>query len=1119
MNYSNRQLKCFRISKVRSLLFVALLALVLSDACITHTTKKKDEKKEDEKKEDEKKEDKSEKSESDKKEEESEKGEGKDEKKGDKDGKDGKEGKDGDDKDKKGGACNADLLANFRLDGLEKDEQGSQMIACGNVTAGNNCCSKVDEIKIVKSWNAFSVPKLDKFADDMIANYKRVYSFDSFVRELDAKKGRYHYSDYKWHKTAEEKCYDGKYFVSKTGIGKLHAKLDWNHMLAEKTANYILNYVMEKLETEGLLDRGDISTHIQKKLKGDKGIHKLLMDARPGFGMKHYVNSIEAHYIKHLETTAGTLIAVGTKKKEESLKAFLTRTLAIGGTLQTYMDKEYASKNIKDFQAYTVKLHINQIIIQLKHFITKVKKQPTGVLTGIHRHLNESGGIKKRLEYFVIPQNLKDNKIYTSVFNYVLKSVTDTVLKHKDVKGNNYSTLVEILKDIKRHLTRQIKNRLYYTFRNNTLPYIIYTSISNMCQTMSTNKQKRYSAGQLVSIIKKLNFKTLEKYSLSSHSKRSINFRGHRNNFAKRIRQAWNEAKKAAGIKTDDNQRHRRGRYAGRLVYDINKIIYPAFDKTYKDFNNEMKKIKPPMEQKALVCAVVYHSNLFREVRFNQEKLDYCMKAEAEFKAHKVPIAETVALIDSLRPQLRSILELKRGFYCSICDKASAAFIDVKKQQITLGKNFCYSVVTEHKKYLEWKNVAFMQYILKAYQYLKCFSDDGSPQKMPFAFMDPEHEAALPSMQSCLAMKSKKDVGHCLSLCDSFDYVHYSPAFDGERKFIHKMINFILGVVRTHGFQYKRILEADKPDSGIKRRNLSVQNLYGEEENEFGNFNDAYIDDDYWRSSRYLTDAKKADKKEEESEDDKKKEEEKKKDEKEVKKTEVPKTGEKKPVEDKDKKPTPKGVPTIYDILKNIGKATVYSRIKYHTFNEISHSHRTYNVTKPNIDFSKMTYIMADAGLDPVAIFKSSNFDPSVAHMLIGHTAGSHENLDRNVVRALVGIEDSDIVLFNTGIDNSVGEGIPEDAEQEKKEAQAEEVENQEKAKAEAAKPKVEAPKAEGAEGENGAKVTEGSGDKPRKLYGKLYRKLYKHKKHRRPSKSYHRHSSPLMKTMIDILF
>ena len=1117
MNNSNKELKCFRISKIRSLIFMAILALVLSNSCMAHENKE-DDKKEDDKKEDDKKEDdKSEKSNKDEKEDE------KDDKK-DKDGEGKKDGKEEDGK-SKGGACNKDLLANFRLDGLEKDEQGSQMLACGNVTAGNNCCSKIDEIKIVKSWNAFSVPKLDKFADDMIANYKRVYSFDSFVRQLDAKKGRYHYSDYKWHKTAEEKCYDGKYFVSKTGIGKLHAKMDWNHMLAEKTSNYILNYVMEKLETEGLLNRGQISTHIQKKLKGDKDIHKLLMNARPGFGMKFYVNDIETHYIKHLETTASTEIAVGAKKKEESLKTFLTRTLAIGGTLQAYMNKEYANKNFKDFQDYTVRMHIHHIVGRISHFIVHRKKQPKGVVDGIKRHLNESGGIKKRLEYFVTPQKLKDNKIYTSVFNFVLKSVTDTVLKHKDVKGNNYSTLVEILKDIKHHLTNIIRRYMYISFKSNTLPIIIYNTISNMCETMSKNKQKRYSAGQLISIMKKLNFKDLEKYHLPSYSTRSINFHGHRVNFRNRIRQAWDAAKRASGIKTDDNQKHHRGHHRGQLVYNIDSIVYPAFTKAYKELEAEIKKLKPPMEQKSLVCAIVYHSNLFREVRFNQEKLDYCMKAEAEFKAHKVPIAETVTLIDSLKPQLRSILELKRGFYCSICDKGSAAFIDIKKGKMTLAKNFCYEVVTEYKKYLEWKNVTFMEYILKAFQYLKCFSDDGTPEKMPFAFMDPEHEAALPNMQSCLAMKSKKDVGHCLSLCDSFDYVHYSPAFDGERKFIHKMINFILGVVRTHGFQYKRILEADRPDSGIKRRNLSVQNLYGEEENEFGDFNDAYIDDDYWRSSRYLTDTKKDDDKKEGSNASDKKKDEKKEDEKKTDtKAEVKKTDEKKPAEDKDKKPTPKGVPTIYDILKNIGKAKAYSRKKYYQHNEISHSHRTYNVTKPNIDFTKFVYVMADAGLDPVAVFKSSNFDPSVAHMLIGHIADNHENLDRNVVRALVGIEDSDIVLFNTGINNSVGEGVPEDAEQLKKEAHAKEVEDQEKAKAEAAKPKAEEPKPKGTEGAEGAeaggaKVTQAKDDKPRKLYGKLYRKLYKHKKHRRPSKSYHRHSNPLMKTMIDILF
>lgn len=1084
-------LKGLRISKIRNFSVIFLLTLLFLD--VTIASKKKDENK-------------------------SEKSEGKDDKKEDdkkkgdkKTTKDLKEPGTKEDK-KPAAACNHQLLTNFRLQGLAKDEAASNMLACTNVTAGNNCCSKIDEIKIIKGWNAYSVPILDKFADDMVANYKKVLSFNTFVRSLDAKKGRYHYSKYTWHKSAEEKCYDGKYFVSKTGIGKLHAKMDWNQMLAEKTGNYILNHTIEKLDTEGLLDRGVISK-LQKALKKDKEIHQKLMDARPGFGMKYFVDSIEEIYLQKIVSVGGTDLNTSEKKKEQSVTAFLKAKLEIGGTLQAYMDEEYKSKNIKDLQAFTAEKHIHFIMKHVNWFIKTKKNQNELVVKAIKRHMTESGGLKKKLEYFLLPEKLKEKKVYDSMYNYLLKSITDTVIKSKDIKGNNYNSLVEILNNIKSHL--RPKNRMYYTFRYNLVPYIIYNTISHMCENLSKNKHKVYSEADLKAIITNLDFnefKDKKEYALPSHSKTKMNFSGHKHNFIKSIKKVFKKVKKKAAVSVDD--------HANKSKADIDKIMSQAYNKTVKELQEEIKKIKPPETQKALVCAVVYHSNLFREVRFNQEKMDYCMSVEADFKAHKMDVAETIELIDKLRPQLRGVLELKRGFYCSMCDKSATPFIDIKKQKMTFSKNFCVGVIKEYKKYLEWKNVIFMEYLLKLFQYLKCFSDDGTPQKMPFGFMDPEHEEAFPSMKSCLEMKSEKEVGNCLDICNSFEYVTYSPVFDGDKKFLHKMINFILTVVRTHGFTYNRILEAEPPGSKIKDRRLSVESLYGQEENQFGDFDDVYVDDDYWRHSRYLADEKKEDKKDEKKDD--KKDEKKEGEDKNA--AALPKAGEKKPVVDKSA--PPKKEMTIYDFQKNIGKAKAYSRIKYYNHNEVARSHRTYNVTEPYIDFENFSGVIEDSGMDPLAVFKGSNFDPAVAHMLVGAPVNNHEKLDKAVVRVLISIDTADLIYFNTQLDNAVGDQIPEDEEDKNKEADKAKEEAKEEKKAENAKPKVKTEKkAEGDQaaegnGKEGATVTDGGDDKqPRQLYGKLYRKLYKKKKRRGLRRSYHKRSNPFMKAMIDILF
>ena len=1025
--------------------------------------------------------------------------------------------------------CNKDLMQSFRLDGLEKDEVSSNMEACKSVTAANNCCSKVDEIKIIKSWNAFSVPKLNKFADDMIVNYKRVYSFDSFIRELDAKKGRYHYSEYKWHKTAEEKCFDGKYFVSQTGIGKLHAKLDWNNMMAEKAANFILNHVIEALDDEGLLDRPLIASLVQKPMKKNKEILNALLFARPGFAMRGSCLTVENTYIAHIVAATGTKLNQGEKKKEETLVGFLNRKLTIHKTLKEYMDKSYKNKNVRELQDYTTELHLKGIMKGVKQFLQSSKKQPTSVVKSVEEHLKESGELKKRLGFFVLHDSMKNKGVLKAIFNLVIKSIVDVVLKHKDIKGNNYESMLEIVKSIKETLL--IDKFMEETFSKNLFPFLGQEMISKAFLTLHKKKKAKYD--DLMEIYKVVNWKTYRESKIPG--KPNLTTDKHHFVIPHILIAAVNKSKSS-------------------VKFDAKKILDHAYNGAVEELKSAVKTIKLPVEQKSVVCAIVYHSNLFREVRFNQDKLDYCLGAEADFKAHKVSVKDTVELIETLRPELRSILELKRGFYCGICDKKMSSFINTKSNKISLDKEFCYDTVKKFKKYLEWKNVDFLEYILKAYQFLKCFSDDGSPQKMPFKFMDPKHEKHLPMMKSCMTIKNKKEVGSCIPICDTFDYVHYSPVFDGEKKFIHKMINFILNVVRTHGFQYKRILQAVPETDNIPERKLSSRRSRSMYDQESSNFEHMFTDDS--PSERFLKDTKKDTAKPKEPKEAKKKAKEDPKKKKDDGKGDLKKAGKTKKTE-KDV-PKPKSYPTIYDLFKGLGKMTDYTRAKYYEFNEVKHSHRTYNVTKKNINFKQFVYEVKDTGMNPVAIFKASNFDPAVANLLVGHSNDSHENLDKNVVRAIIGIQDEDVNFFNTEFTTNLGEAVPPNPERENKKAHEAKIEADKEKKAKAQQPKlpikkaldkdgnpIEEPAADGkpadgkpADGkpaddakapvEGKAVVTEGApagGEKPRQLYGKLYKKLYKKSKYSNDlelaaeTKEKKRKSSPMMKAIIELLF
>ena len=58
---------------------------------------------------------------------------------------------------------------------------------CLDIKAADNCCSEVDEIKIVKLWNDYSLPKINKFRDDSILAAKKILNVAPFIKSLNVR--------------------------------------------------------------------------------------------------------------------------------------------------------------------------------------------------------------------------------------------------------------------------------------------------------------------------------------------------------------------------------------------------------------------------------------------------------------------------------------------------------------------------------------------------------------------------------------------------------------------------------------------------------------------------------------------------------------------------------------------------------------------------------------------------------------------------------------------------------------------------------------------------------------------------------------------------------------------
>ena len=96
--------------------------------------------------------------------------------------------------------CNQRLLQNFGLDGLWNKENAKDSMICSDINAANNCCSEIDEIKIVKLWNDYSLPKIDKFRDESILAAKKILNIAPFIKTLNIRDINYHGVSLIWKK-------------------------------------------------------------------------------------------------------------------------------------------------------------------------------------------------------------------------------------------------------------------------------------------------------------------------------------------------------------------------------------------------------------------------------------------------------------------------------------------------------------------------------------------------------------------------------------------------------------------------------------------------------------------------------------------------------------------------------------------------------------------------------------------------------------------------------------------------------------------------------------------------------------------------------------------------------
>lgn len=847
--------------------------------------------------------------------------------------------------------CNRRLLDNFRLSGLGGGP-GRNSTVCPSISAASNCCSVSDEIKILKSWNTFTQPKLSKFAQDMMGNYQKILSLDVFVKAMNFSDIRYHSDNFVWKKVSESKCFSAKYFVDMTEVNKLITQnttnvdnLTYYDLRAINMRNQILADIAGKVQSLGLWSGQATKTYLIDPASKNQNIHQILNTTSRNALLRTNAATLNTTLLTMiLDIPAGSM-SLPNKPVNESIAFYLNYTLNITNTVMTYARLGAQAYELRRLQDFTYSLHI----ANLQKFLTDnqaiiisssnpLSSQAANITQNTIENIKQNTALRFQLERFLTsewvfsPANQDPlNDAEAQIIKELARSL-DIGVSIVGLRG--YKGVQMALSAFQQIFS--LKNTLNIGFKRNTIPFL--NDALNSMMTFSLIQTNSYNNTALVQAFNQSLYipNTYEIADPGFEQPIILSTAGStlraaiRNNAISILTQGLNQV----GLSITLDPAVYDTNFA--RVYDrlVNLTSSVNFSSVSTGANND-------------ICAVVTKHNLLKETRFNRQKYTFCKQARDNYTA--VNINNIYANLPQMRAELLKILSIKKGFYCAICDQANSNFINTNGANITYSTNFCKDLLTQFRSYLMWKNFFLIDYFNKLFQYLSCFATDGTPKAFPFQFFANDLLQLAPRVSNCTNSSMPDSGTSCSDICSRFNLLSYSPFFDGDRRAINKMYTFVLNTVRMYGFKF-----VANPIPSTQSRILQTVTQSSNATNASAGSDPTKLPNDFTNRAHLSL------------------------------------------------------------LLSNLDKLNVYTRTKPFEWDETQTTYQTYHVTQDNFNFSLFSTSVNANGLNPLALSTVSNFDPKVGQVFVQNDQAPPEILDRNVLRDVVLADKKDQDGFET---------------------------------------------------------------------------------------------------------
>lgn len=244
------------------------------------------------------------------------------------------------------------------------------------------------------------------------------------------------------------------------------------------------------------------------------------------------------------------------------------------------------------------------------------------------------------------------------------------------------------------------------------------------------------------------------------------------------------ESKDTKTVKSTERQlqqrglRGRRGR-RGRRSRGNNCPPNPQMARPLRQADTFLQIPRPRL--RTLQCRR-RRSSYFRDYMIvNPRKVRFCYGIYQDFMHYNMAYFNETLV--EVKRNMMILGDLRKQFFCSLCDGHAQRFFDHKRKLILYKNDFCSRITSQFLDYLQFMNVLFIEFADSLLQYVQCFETDGNLYNFPFQNFLVKYKRRIPFFKRCFQSVVGEDPAYmknCWFICNKFSLMRINGIFDGD---------------------------------------------------------------------------------------------------------------------------------------------------------------------------------------------------------------------------------------------------------------------------------------------------------------------------------------------------